>query len=284
MALTPFIRASQALVRTVAGAISPAVEVTQAAVRTVINFPTDFIRVAQAQVRTVAKADNNEIRVAQALVRSVVLGRVEDPHVRAWTFTLDGHDYYVLRLGDAGTLVYDVYSQQWVDWTSPDLQFWRPNCGVNWIGGQRFGEEYGSDVLVGDDVYGLLYFLHPEQPYDQAPSETADPQERYFERVTMGQIPMRGREVLPCYAAWLTTDMGDPAYIGAGVTLYTSDDGGRTFDDHGLVTVTPGEYNPELSWYSLGQIEAPGRLFKLVDDGAIVRIDGLEMNDPDDAG
>ncbi|MBA4174704.1 MAG: hypothetical protein C0511_19140 [Hyphomicrobium sp.] len=97
-------------------------------------------------------------------------------------------------------------------------------------------------------------------------------------------MPIKGREVMPCYAVWLTTDMGAPAYDGAGVRLLTSDDGGRTFDDHGLVTVTAGEFSPELSWYSLGQIGAPGRLFKIVDDGAIVRIDGLEMNDPDDDG
>jgi len=100
----------------------------------------------------------------------------------------------------------------------------------------------------------------------------------------MGQVAIRGREVMPCYACWITSDMGDPAYVGAGVTLYTSDDAGKTFDSHGLVTVTPGENSPELSWYSLGQISAPGRLFKIVDDGAIARIDGLQMNDPDDGG
>jgi hypothetical protein len=37
-----------------------------------------------------------------------------------------------------------------------------------------------------------------------------------------------------------------------------------------------------LSWYSLGQIQAPGRLFRITDDGAVARIDGMEMNDPDD--
>jgi hypothetical protein len=136
---------------------------------------------------------------------------------------------------------------------------------------------------VGDDTFGLLWMLDPEQPYDQNPDPDAATQEIYFERITMGQYPMVGREVMPCYAAWITSDMGDPAYVGAGVTLSTSDDTGQTFYDHGTVTVTAGDYSAQLAWYSLGQISAPGRLFKIVDDGAIFRIDGLEMNDPDDA-
>jgi hypothetical protein len=76
--------------------------------------------------------------------------------------------------------------------------------------------------------------------------------------------------------------MGTPAYLGAGITLSISDDAGITFIDVGTVTVTEGTYRPEIAWYSLGQIQAPGRLFKLVDDGALVRIDCFEMNDPDD--
>jgi hypothetical protein len=63
------------------------------------------------------------------------------------------------------------------------------------------------------------------------------------------------------------------------LTLYTSDDAGKTYDDHGLVTVEAGNFDAEISWYSLGQMTAPGRLFKIVDNGAVARIDGLEMND-----
>jgi hypothetical protein len=77
--------------------------------------------------------------------------------------------------------------------------------------------------------------------------------------------------------------MGEPAYPGAAVRLEISDDAGATFDDMGSVGITDSANYPELAWYSLGQIEAPGRLFKITDDGAIARIDGLEMNDPDDA-
>lgn len=207
-------------------------------------------------------------------------GRTANPQLRVWTYSLDGHDYYVLRLGDFLTLVYDDYSEQWMDWTDFASLTWRAHCGINWSGAEGLADTYGSNVVVGDDAYGILWFLDPKQPYDDAPN-SGDPA-IYFSRVTVGQVPMTGRNVLPCYAAWLTTDMGDPAYLGAGVTLYTSDDAGVSWDNQGFVGVTPGENSPELAWYSLGQIEAPGRLFKIFDNGAITRIDALEMNDPDD--
>lgn len=281
MALTPQIRATQAGIL-VAETADNDLRVTQAHTLTAINFPTEQLRTTQAGVVVAAKY-NNDIRVSQVRTLVAIRGRVDNSKLRAWTFSLDGHDFYVLRLGDDTTLVYDLYSEQWVDWASFGKDFWRPSVGINWTGAAGLADTYGSDVLIGDDTYGLLWFLDPEQPYDQDPDSAEPVQEQYFERITMGQVPMKGREVLPCYAVWLTTDMGDPAYTGAGVTLEISDDAGATFDDMGTVTVTAGVNSPELSWYSLGQIAAPGRLFKITDDGAIARIDGLEMNDPDDA-
>jgi hypothetical protein len=216
-----------------------------------------------------------------------VRGRIANPKLRAWTFSLDGHDFYVLRLGLKMTLVYDVTSEQWVDWDAFEQIYWPTFVGINWVGGTGIldvdGSSFHSNVLVGDDTLGLLYFLDPEQPWDQSFDGPLDPdQEKFFPRVLQGQVPMLGRENMPCYAVWLNTDMGDPAYVGAGVKLEISDDAGKTYDDMGTIEVTTGVNSPELSWYSLGQIEAPGRLFRITDDGAIARIDGMEMNDPDD--
>lgn len=249
--------------------------------RTVFNYPSEAAQASQFFVRTL-DVPEPQAQVTQMWVRSLVRGHVENPRIRAWSFSLDGHDFYVLRLADMLTLVYDVYSEQWMDWQDFTHAYWRPNIGTTWIGASALGQTYGSSVVAGDDTWGLLWFLDPNQPYDEHPDYTAPQQEIYFERITMGQVPMRGRENLPCFAAWLTTDMGEPAYDGAGVRLEISDDGGVTFDDMGTVAITAGANYPELSWYSLGQIEAPGRLFKIIDDGAITRIDGMEMNDPDD--
>lgn len=249
----------------------------------VYNKPTISIAATESPI-AVTFRQSADINVTQGEVLVASRGRVGNPRLRAWTFTLDGHDFYVLRLGDTLTLVYDIYSEQWMDWADFGKIFWRPNLGMNWLGSEGLAHTYGSNVIIGDDTYGLIWFLDPDQPYDDHPDYLDPQQQLYFDRVVMGQVPIRGREVLPCFATWLTTDMGAPAYFGAGVTLEISDDAGATFDDMGTVTVTQGEQSPEVSWYSLGQIGAPGRLFKITDDGAVARIDGLEMNDPDDDG
>jgi hypothetical protein len=248
-----------------------------------INFPTEQIQATALRPLSLIRELAVEIAVPQVRVLSLVRGRTKDPRVRAWTFSMDGHDFYVLRLGDTATLVYDLYSEQWVDWATLGLDFWRMNVGNNWSGGNRLATDKGSNVVVGDDTLGLIWFLDPNLPYDEHPRDTIDTP-LYFERITQGQYPMKGRESLACYAAWLTADMGAPAYEGAAVKMEISDDAGRTYFDVGSVEVTLGVYEPQIAWYSLGQINAPGRLFRITDDGAVSRIDGLEMNDPDDAG
>lgn len=282
MALTPEIRAPQAGVLGVVRSTVPELHVAQGGVLAVYNVPAEFINATQAGI-TITFRQTSVLEVTQAGVLAVVSGRVANPRLRAWTFSLDGHDYYVLRLGDSATLIYDVYSEQWVEWASFDKDFWRPNIGTNWIGGAALAHTYGSSVVVGDDTYGLLWFLDPERPYDEDPDYVSDV-DQYYERVVMGQVPVRGRDNIPCFAVWLTADMGTPAYTGAGVRLEISDDAGNSFVNAGVIQVTAGAYTPELAWYSLGQIEAPGRLFKIVDDGAVTRVDGLEMEGPGNGG
>lgn len=303
MVATPEIRTTQGAVLATVTRSTDEIRVTEFDALVAINFPTPFLRTSlapvlvsatsQMPIRTswlhtlVAAANGEEIRTDQAAVLVAVRGRVQNPKLRVWTFTLDGHDFYVLRLGTILTLVYDDYSEQWMDWDAFALEYWPVNIGINWVGGVGLlddeGESYGSNVLVGDDTLGLLWFLDPNQPFDESFDGPLDPEPaKYFPRVLQGQVPIVGRQVLPCYAAWLTTDMGDPAYDGAAVTLEISDDAGKSYDDMGAVVVNLGTDKPELAWYSLGQIEAPGRLFRITDDGAVARIDGMEMNDPDD--
>ncbi len=305
MVATPETRVTDADTLVATGGPAGNVRLTAFDALVAINFPTAGIRATEYQLEVAAKSTSGmpirttgvdalvalkgieALRTSEAAILVAARGRVENPKLRAWTFTLDGHDFYVLRLGLGLTLVYDVYSEQWMDWDAFEKDYWPVNIGINWVGGVGLltpeGGNWGSNVLVGDDSLGLLWFLDPDQPYDESFDGPLDPApEKYFPRTVMGQLPVNGREVLPCYAAWLTTDMGNPAYFGAGVTLEISDDAGKTFEDMGLVSVTQGDSRPEVSWYSLGQIEAPGRLFRISDDGAIARIDGMEMNDPDD--
>lgn len=219
------------------------------------------------------------IAIPEARTLAVVKGRGSNPRIRAWTFTLDGHDFYVLQLGDNGTLVYDLYSEQWTEWMSPGIPVWRAATGITWTGAAKLGFTQGSAILAGDDTLGLLWLLDPNQPYDDSPSEDTTLQQLAFERIVQGQVPARGRDVIPCNVVFLT---GDNYGITATdftpeLDLELSDDGGKTYYSAGPFT------NPDVDtvygWYSLGQITAPGRLFRITDNGVFRRLDSLDMND-----
>ena len=140
MAITPTIQASQANVTTVTGGETADVLVSQFYVTSVANFPTERLDVSQFYVALMSGGATNSLSVSQAYITVVARGRVDDPKVRAWTYTMDGHDYYVLRLGIDETLVYDTHSEQWYTWGSDLTDLWRPFDGTNWLGGDRWAD------------------------------------------------------------------------------------------------------------------------------------------------
>ena len=275
MALTPQVRVTQADVMATSNFSAQNVNVSSATLLGAINFPTPFVRVYDGDVQVTAKSIV-DVRVQNLHLMAAGLGRVGQPTIRAWTFTLDGHDFYVLRLGDMETLVYDTYSQQWSTWNNSQLAFWRVTLGMNWVGGVTQAFEYGSNITVLDDTYSVIWMLDPDYPYDDDPD--IDDTTIRFTRQATGQVPLRGRQAVPCYDVFLTGDVGHPALTSDQVTLSISDDRGNTFSDVGSITVPTSDYNTELMWGSLGQITAPGRLFRVTDNGALPRIDDLEFN------
>lgn len=275
------VQVTQASVKAVADfGASESVHLNGAIIKAVYNIPSEEVLVNNLKT-TAVTVPEVKVRVSQAMVKVVIAGRVDNPRLRAWTFTLDGHDFYVLRLGDDSTLVYDFYSKKWTDWSSGTLPFWRSNVGINWLGAGLFANNFGSNVIVGDDTFGLLWILDPNLALDQHPAgDTYN--DIPFPRIVMGQVTQLGRNVQPCDVVYLASDVGAPGYVGAAVTLEISDDRGVTFQSQGAIEIVADDYSQEIAWRSLGQISAPGRLFKITDDGAITRIDGLEMNN--DAG
>lgn len=258
--------------------------VEQAGALIAYNVPADSLRATAASLVMSIQRETN-VRATQANILAAVIGRTYDPVVRAWTFSLDGHDFYVLRLGMRETLVYDTYSKQWVEWDSGDLPFWRPSTGATWVGAQNLGVNYGSNIVAGDDLFGVLWLLDPLLPYDDNPNENRQQTQLPFERVVTGQIVAKGRQPIPCYAVFLSGDNYDiTAGFTSQVELEVSDDQGRTFVSCGAVT-SPVDYALQLpaQWLSLGQITAPGRIFRITDNGVLTRIDTLEVNDGDDA-
>jgi len=280
MVATPNIRVTQGEVLTLTDDPSADTRVTQGQILAIFNYPTEAVHVTQAQTLALTDDVTADIRVTQGQVLAVVRGRIDNPRLRAWTYTIDGHDMYVLRLGDDETLVYDTYSEQWSVYASNVDDVWRANTGINWLGAEDFANDYGSNILVGDDVYGLLWFLSPEQGFDDHPDAVVTAPQA-FTRVVMGQLPLSGRDKANCFQVFLDCDVGAPSSTGTAVTLETSDDAGHNFDNQGAVTITLGDYSKEVFWSSLGQMRAPGRLFKLTDDGAITTIFGLDLRNGD---
>lgn len=240
------------------------------------NIPAEQSDVSEMLTQNIVVTEIEE-QVSQLYGMAIVLGRIGNRKLRAWTMSLDGHDFYVLRLGDASTLVYDTETNQWSEWASEGLGMWRAHTGMNWLGMDIAGYNGGSTstIIAGDDTSGWLWYVVPEQGYDQSVREERD--DILFTRKFTGGVPMRTRTSLQCPAIYLTAALGYPQVSGTDILLETSDDNGRSFQSHGYVSITPGQFDEELSWRSIGLIRAPGRIFRVTDTGATVRIDGLDM-------
>lgn len=284
MALTPSIQTSQGDVTTVEATVtSPSEQISQADILAIYNFPAERVDVSAADLVYLNQQTAKDIEVAQADVIFVARGRVADPRVIAWTFTLDGHDFYVLRLGTEETIVYDTLSQQWYLWGSVTSDLWRAYHGINWRGAQRHAGPTGSDVVVGDDGNGTIYLLHPDEDFDDDPVSGPD-RPRPFDREFIAQeVITSGYDFVPCYGIQLFGSIGKDAGV-SDVSLETSDDRGTTYVSAGVRQLTQGEFNFRLQWQSLGSMRAPGRLFRVRDTGALHRVDAVEMFLGDNGG
>lgn len=240
------------------------------------NFPAEHTDSSQYRI-VFAGPSEVTAEVSQASVFALGRGRIDNRRVRSWWAPLDGHNLYFLRLGESETLVYDLSTGQWSTWASPHLPTWRVNCGTAWLGMSKisFDEGHTSNVIAGDDTVGLLWSLKPEQGFDDSTREDRDG--IAFDRKVVGGLPMRLRETQPVGAAYITASIGEPQITGANITLRTSDDSGKTWVDHGTITASTSDVSQEFVWRSLGLIKAPGRIFEITDNGATVRIDGLDI-------
>lgn len=282
---TPNIDANQARGMVVARFRTPEIDANFLKGLSLINYPTEFIKANQVVVESVFRASNSmHVNAAEALV--VCRGRVAQPRIKVWTFTLDGHDFYVLQLQEE-TLIYDFSTQQWHVWGSFESASWRAIHGIDWkasIGSllASLGGAEISNVLVGDDTTGALYFLAPQQAEDDYTTEDRAGRTYPFVRHVHAQITHRGRDYMPLNGVLLTGSVGDVnTASNLNVTLTYSDDRGHTYNDAGSVLIEDGNYDTRVEWRSLGALKQPGRLLKITDYGGLVRIDGLDIPDAD---
>ena len=241
------------------------------------------VRVAEAAYNVVGSGAAN-IELYEAAYNVVALESTADPQALAWTFTMDGHELYVLQLPDE-TLVYDTGTESWYQWAKGNSSIWQALYGIDWIansGNILEGLDDGQNalnVVVGDITNGALYFLHPELDMDDPNDGTTATLQ--FERQLYGQISHRGRDYLPVAAVEVEASTGQSSadVDDFGVKLEYSDDKGQSFTSAGTITTVPGTYDTRLDWRSLGSMKAPGRLFRLTDYGAIARIDGMDQHE-----
>lgn len=275
MALTPSIQTSQSDVTVVTAGVTGNTQVAQSDVAVVFNLPSLGVEVSYADLSYIMNAAG-DIQLSQMDVIVVYRGRVADPRVIAWTFTLDGHDFYVLRLGMVETLVYDTLSQQWYVWGSETSDLWRAYSGINWRGAQRWARQFGSDVIVGDDGNGALYLLNPDADTDDD-ATSGDERQLPFQREFVAQYVMSGGyDFEPCYGIQVFGSIGQTDATQE-VTLEVSDNRGQSYVTAGVREAVPDSFDFRLQWQSLGSMRAPGRLFKVTDYGALHRVDAVEM-------
>lgn len=212
------------------------------------------------------EAPENAVPVVKQAVMLVAYrtGPISNLTTRAWTFSLDGHTFYVLNLGEQGTFVYDLDTEQWAKWQTSGLNTWNMENGIQW----------GLDIIGGDQSNAIIWKLDPNSFID----DDYKPQTR---RVT-GALALRNREFIPNYALRLSSSQGVveipttvPATV-AYVQLRYSDDQGKTWTDAGTIDVIDGDFTQMYQWLSLGRMQAPNRIFEISDFAGPARIDGAD--------
>ena len=130
--------------------------------------------------------------------------------------------------------------------------------------------------MVGDDANGTLYFLNPDADKDDHAVDGLD--QIPFRREVYTQQVLHGYFARRCFAAYV---LGSHGSIGpdtnSEVSLSYSDDRGITYKT--TVPLDIQTSNKQCVWRSLGSMQYPGRIFKVVDYGAFKRLDSLETTD-----
>jgi hypothetical protein len=277
VALTPAIRAAQFAARAVTSGVASVVSAASFVMRSIITFPTPFVEAAQLFARSIIKP-HAVVQVPSFLVRAITFSWPGNPKVRAWGYSQDGHDFYVLHLGAQGTIVYDATTGSWSSWDSLGRNTWRAGYGLDWLGMAKDNYAGGAvtQVVAGDENLGVLWTLDPTSGVDDDPVNPDS--EHPFTRAVRGGFPITERNNIPCNAVWLRISTGRPVYTDTTIRLRFSDDQGMTWYDAGTVAVNALEFGQVIYWRSLGLIRPPLRIFEFSDVGAMVRIDGADVD------
>lgn len=172
-----------------------------------------------------------------------------DDKLRAWSFGLDGHLYYVMFTG-ANTWVYDASAEIWSRFTSKGYAYWRAHLGTD-----VSGVVMATDALPGSNKVWLV------DPY-----VTTDEGEEIACTFTgMLEVP-EGRVSVSNLV--LSCAMGFAPRSGQGsdqlMAMRYSDDETATWSPWQYASMgTTGRHKGEVRWNRLGQASPPRRIFQL---------------------
>lgn len=203
-----------------------------------------------------------------AVLVGVKPGIPDQSRSRSWDFTLDGHTFWVLELGQEGTFLYDYSTKQWCNFNTQGF-------GPNW--NFTNGCMWGNRIVGADILYGVVRELDPDAVVDEGWRDIA--------HVVTGGIATRSRESIGCSVLRVSASVGQiDEELGSALNMRFSDDQGQTWVGYFTVPLTQGDFSGEIAYRALGSFSAPGRIFELSDSGGLIRLDGADagLNNFDD--
>lgn len=193
----------------------------------------------------VYRAQNVPVRVSDNTIEEqlrLANANVNDPIFQAWTYTADGHVYFVLSPDGQGTFPFDVSTKAWLNWKSATAgPYWLVTFGATLTGGLTIGGNLADSALYSvDPSYGTDLGV----PIDWQ---------------LTGGVPVLGNSQR-LDSLTLMTNAGQGGSFANPVTvdLHLSNDQGQTF--LGPFTKTngnPGDYAAVPAWRMMGQMKQP---------------------------
>lgn len=201
--------------------------------------------------------------LSEALQVVYTIGIQDVPRRRAWTFTLDGHDFYCLDLAERGTLVYDLTTQQWTKFDTTGYSgHFNFKSGIYWKTGRRI---VGGDILTG-------------RVWEMVTDSFLDDGWRPVMYEARGALFVKGVNQIRQYALRMIGSAGRTADdIAPVLHMQFSDDQAQTWSSQYVITLTT-DTKQRIEWRSLGAFAAPGRIFRLYDTGGIKFIGWVEAD------
>lgn len=212
--------------------------------------------------RIVYRADSSPTVISDGSIAEK-LREAAASDLRAYSFVQDGHLFYVLSIGDAGTYAFDVSTGIWSEFSSYNRTKFRAHVAV---------QTAGDLVVAGDDETGKLWRL--------APGVSADGDDPLIREVS-GWMTVVGRPVRnTSLTLTVARGEGDTA-TEPEMMMRFSDDQGNTFSPWHYGSMGPaGQYGGEVTFRRLGQMKAPGRLFVMrFTDNSVFRASGARVNE-----